>query len=158
MMDATIGGWSAGGWSAGDWPAAEWLAHLGLAGLGLGLAGSAIGLSIAGSAACGMRPEARTQGLAVSVLPGTQGLYSFAVGYLCLGALDQGRYATVFACGLLTGIACLFSGWWQGTVCAAGIKSINAERMNTAQAMLLAVFPEFYAILALAFSALLLFG
>lgn len=132
------------------------LAHLGFAALGLGLAGSAIGLAIAGSAACGMRAEIRNSGLAVSVLPGTQGLYSFAVGFLCLGALDQGRFATIFACGLITGIACLFSGWWQGRVCAAGIKSINAEQMSTAQAMLLAVFPEFYAILALAFSALLL--
>jgi len=136
----------------------EFLAHLGLAGLSLGLAGSAIGLAIAGSAACGMRDEARSAGLAVSVLPGTQGLYSFTVGFMCLGPLDEGRYATVFACGLLTGVACLFSGWWQGRVCAAGIKSINAERMSTAQAMLLAVFPEFYAILALAFSALMLVG
>ena len=41
-------------------------------------------------------------------------------------------------------------------MCAAGIKSINAERMSAAQAMLLAVFPEFYAILALAFSMMLL--
>ena len=137
---------------------AQTMAHLGLAALGLGLAGSAIGLAIAGSAACGMRPEARNSGLAVSVLPGTQGLYSFAVGYLCLQPLEEGRYATVFACGMLTGIACLFSGWWQGRVCASGIQSINAERMTTAQAMLLAVFPEFYAILSLAFSALMLFG
>ncbi len=133
------------------------LAYLGFAALGLGLAGSAVGLAIAGSAAAGMREEKRREGIAVSVLPGTQGLYSFAVGFLCLGALDQERYLTIFACGVLTGIACLMSGWWQGVVCAAGIKSINQDRIGTAQAMLLAVFPEFYAILALAFSALLLF-
>ncbi|MEM7151256.1 MAG: ATPase [Myxococcota bacterium] len=133
------------------------LAYLGLGTLGLGLAGSAIGLSVAGSAACGMRNEKRSEGIAVSVLPGTQGLYSFAVGFLCLTALEEGRFLTVFACGLLTGIACLVSGWYQGAVCAAGIKSINQDRMGVAQAMLLAVFPEFYAILALAFSALLLF-
>ena len=63
----------------------------------------------------------------------------------------------ILACGMVTGIACLFSGWWQGVVCAAGIKSINQDKMGMGQAMLLAVFPEFYAILGLAFSALLLF-
>ncbi len=137
------------------------LAFLGFGLLGLGLSGSAIGLSIAGSAVAGMRDEKRGQGIAVSVLPGTQGLYSFAVGFLCLQKLslpDAPKwYLTIFAAGLITGIACLFSGWWQGVVCAAGIKSINQDRMPMGQALLLAVFPEFYAILSFAFSALLLF-
>ncbi len=75
------------------------------------------------------------------------------MGFLCLDALSAGEYLTVFACGMLTGIACLVSGWWQGVVCAAGIRSINQERMGVGPAMLLAVLPEFYAILALAFSA-----
>ena len=135
----------------------EVAAYIGLGLLGLGFSGSAIGLSIAGSAVAGMRPERRTSGIAVSVLPGTQGLYSFAVGFLCFDALVAGRYLVVAACGIVTGIACLVSGWWQGVVCAAGIKSINQDRMPMAQAMLLAVFPEFYAILSFAFSALLLF-
>jgi V/A-type H+/Na+-transporting ATPase subunit K len=141
----------------------EVLAYFGLGILGLGLSGSAIGLAIGGSAVTGMRPERRNNGIAVSVLPGTQGLYSFAVGFLCLQALNdpnvvegEEKFLIVFACGLITGIACLFSGWWQGVVCAAGIKSINQDRMGMGQAMLLAVFPEFYAILALAFSALML--
>ena len=69
--------------------------------------------------------DKRREGIAVSVLPGTQGLYSFTVGFLCFDALDDGRFLTVFACGVLTGIACLMSGWWQGVVCAASIKSIN---------------------------------
>ncbi len=134
------------------------LAFLGLGLLGLGLSGSAIGLSIAGSAVTGVRDEKRNQSIAVSVLPGTQGLYSFAVGFLCIGKLDDPKmYLYIFASGLITGIACLFSGWWQGVVCAAGIKSINQDRMAMGQALLLAVFPEFYAILSFAFSALLLF-
>jgi len=37
-----------------------------------------------------------------------------------------------------------------------GIRSINQDRMGLGQVLLLAVFPEFYAILAFAFSALLL--
>ncbi len=134
----------------------EILAYVGLGFLGLGLAGSAIGLAIGGSAVTGMRPERRNNGIAVSVLPGTQGLYSFAVGFLCFGALDEGKFTVVLGCGMITGIACLFSGWWQGVVCAAGIKSINQDRMGMGQAMMLAVFPEFYAILALALAVLLL--
>jgi V/A-type H+-transporting ATPase subunit K len=135
----------------------EVLAYVGLGLLGLGFSGSAIGLAIAGSAVTGMRAERRNSGVAVSVLPGTQGLYSFAVGFLCFDALEAKRFLVVAACGLVTGVACLFSGWWQGVVCAAGIKAINQDRMAMGQAMLLAVFPEFYAILSFAFSALLLF-
>ena len=104
-----------------------------------------------------MREDRRNAGIALSVLPGTQGLYSFAVGFLCFGALEQKRYLVVAAASIITGIACFFSGWWQGVVCAAGIKAINQDRLALGQAMLLAVFPEFYAILRFAFSALLLY-
>jgi V/A-type H+-transporting ATPase subunit K len=137
---------------------AEFLQWFGLGLLGLGLSGSAIGLAIGGSAVTGVSDEKRGQSLAVSVLPGTQGLYSFAVGFLCLNGMGDIKPLAIFACGTVTGIACLFSGWWQGVVCAAGIKSINQEKMGVGQAMLLAVLPEFYAILSFAFSALILFG
>jgi V/A-type H+-transporting ATPase subunit K len=136
----------------------EVLAYVGLGSLGLGLAGSAIGLSIACSAVVGMREERRAGGLAVAMLPGTQGLYAFAVGFLCLDALAAERFLVVFACTAITSVACLVSGWWQGHLCAAGIRSINADRIGMGPTMLMAVFPEFYAILGLAFSALLLFA
>jgi V/A-type H+-transporting ATPase subunit K len=136
---------------------AEFLQWFGLGLLGLGLSGSAIGLSIAGCAVTGVKEEKRGQSLAVSVLPGTQGLYSFAVGFLCLQMADSLTPLKIFACGTITGIACLFSGWWQGVVCAAGVKSINQEKMGVGQAILLAVLPEFYAILSFAFSALIIF-
>lgn len=139
----------------------QFLGYLGLGLLGLGLSGSAIGLSIAGSAVAGMRAERRNLGLVVSVLPGTQGLYSFAVGFMCMNALKvqnvpEMMYLKVFAAGTITGIACLVSGWYQGVVCAAGIKSINQDKMGVGNALLLAVFPEFYAILSFAFAMLLI--
>lgn len=145
--------------TAADLNVAQFLAYLGIGLLGLGLAGSAIGLSLGGSAVTGMSDERRNQGLVVSVLPGTQGLYSFAVGFLCLQELivDEPRFLVVFASGVVTGLSCLFSGWFQGLVCAAGIKSINQDRMKQGQALLLAVLPEFYAILGFALSALMLF-
>ncbi|MBU1534979.1 hypothetical protein KKF84_06645, partial [Myxococcota bacterium] len=72
----------------------HFLAFFGLGMLGLGLSGSAIGLAIAGSAVAGMREEKRGLGLAVSVLPGTQGLYSFVVGILLVGGL-KGDFAKI---------------------------------------------------------------
>ena len=134
------------------------LPYLGIGLLGLGLSGSAVGLSVAGSAVAGTKEEKRNQALVVSLLPGTQGLYSFAVGFLCLQKINDPKYyATIFAAGTVVGIACLVSGWWQGVVCAAGVKSINQDKMGVGQAMLLAVLPEFYAILSFAMAALLLF-
>lgn len=143
----------------------DWMAFGAYAGLGLlllmGLSGSAIGLAIAGSAVTGVREEKQASAIAVSLLPGTQGLYSFAVGFLCLGKLTgedpEKWFLTVLTCGLATGGSCLFSGWFQGNVCAAGIKSMNQDRVSMGQALLLAVIVEFYAILGFAFAALMLF-
>ncbi len=141
-----------------DFSWSQLLPYLGLGLLGLGLSGSAIGLSVAGSAVTGTKEEKRNSALVVSLLPGTQGLYSFAVGFLCMQKLDNPKYySTIFAAGLVTGIACLVSGWWQGVVCAAGVKAINQDKMGMGQALLLAVLPEFYAILSFAMAALLLF-
>ncbi|MBN2724053.1 MAG: hypothetical protein JXR95_08300 [Deltaproteobacteria bacterium] len=134
----------------------HFLAFLGLGMLGLGLSGSAIGLAIAGSAVAGVREEKRGLALVVSVLPGTQGLYSFAVGFILMGKLKDFAkvppevFLKVFAASMVTGIACLMSGWWQGVVCASGIKAINQDKMSVGNALLLAVLPEFYAILAFA--------
>lgn len=131
------------------------LAFLGMGMLGLGLSGSAIGLAIAGSAVAGVREEKRASALIVSVLPGTQGIYSFTVGILLMGkfkgafaAIPPETFLKAFAVATVTGIACLVSGWWQGVVCASGIKAINQDKMSVGNALLLAVLPEFYAILA----------
>ncbi len=134
----------------------QFLAFMGIGLLGLGLAGSAIGLSIAGSAVTGVKDEKRGVALAVAALPGTQGLYSFVVGFLALDKLaNPDALPYVFAAGTMTGIACLISGWYQGVVCAAGIKSINQDKMGAGYAFVLAALPEFYAVLSLVFSFLL---
>jgi len=132
------------------------LAFFGMGMLGLGLSGSAIGLAISGSAVAGVREEKRASALIVSVLPGTQGIYSFTVGIILIGKFKVANFAAIppevflkaFAVTMATGIACLVSGWWQGVVCASGIKAINQDKMSVGNALLLAVLPEFYAILA----------
>jgi len=133
------------------------LAFIGL-GLMVGLAGcgSAIGTGIGGQAVLGMikkRPEAFGSGLVLAALPGTQGLYGF-VGFflynsLVTPALTVFQGAVVLGAGIAVGIACLGSAIKQGQVCAGGIDAIGNGHNAFANTMVLAAFPEFYAILSL---------
>ena len=141
----------------------EWGHTLAMIGMGLmvGLAGagSAIGTSIGGAAVIGMmkkKPEAFGNGLILAALPATQGLYGFVGFIMYNGALTtlgsqmtllQGSVA--FGAGIGLGLAALISAIQQGNVCANGISAIGSGHNVFGNAMILAVFPEFYAILAL---------
>jgi len=123
---------------------------------GLAGAGSAIGLSIGGSAVVGMlkkRPEAFASGLILSALPASQGLYGFVVFIIYNETLHPDitmfHGAVVFGAGLLMGVAALVSAIQQGRVCAAGIDAIGSGHNVFGNTFILAIFPEFYAILAL---------
>ena len=116
--------------------------------------------------------------LVLTALPGTQGLYGFA-GYfmfqtifgiltpqitaiqasavlgagIALGlvalfsAIRQGQ---VCANGIALGLVALFSAIRQGQVCANGIAAIGQGHNVFSNTLILAVFPELYAIVALA--------
>ncbi len=127
--------------------------------IGLSGAGSAIGTAIGGSSVIGMlkkKPEAFGNGLILSALPATQGLYGF-VGFImyngALGGLGaemtvlQGSIA--LGAGIALGLAALISAIQQGKVCANGIAAIGSGHNVFGNTFILAVFPEFYAILAL---------
>ncbi|MBI40596.1 MAG: ATPase [Leptospiraceae bacterium] len=133
------------------------LASIGLAlMIGLSGSGSAIGLSIGGTSVIGMikkKPDAFGSGLVLSGLPATQGLYGF-VAFILYSAevnpemtLFQG--AVILGAGLAVGLAALVSAIQQGKVCASGIHAIGAGHDAFPRTMILAAFPEFYAILAL---------
>ncbi len=137
------------------------LAYIGI-GLMIGLAGSgsAIGVSMGGSASIGAlkkNEEAFGTYMVLSALPGTQGLYGF-MGYFVLtgytGYLpaDMTFYsaATVFGAGLGLGIVGLISGIRQGQVCANGISAIGSGYNVFGNTLVLGVFPELYAIIAFA--------
>ncbi len=143
-----------------------------LAYIGIGLmvalagAGSAIGTSIAGSAAVGAlkkRKEGFGSYMILSALPGTQGLYGFASFFLYNGYLQQNaaqmtfvQAAAVLAAGIGLGIACLISGIKQGQVCAGGIAGVGSGYDVFGNTMILGVFPELYAIISFAASFLIL--
>ncbi len=136
------------------------LAYIGI-GLMIGLSGtgSAFGCSIAGSASVGAtkkNPDGFGSYLLLTALPGSQGLYGFA-GYFLMsntfGLLsnpDWTAAASVFGAGLALGLVGLFSAIRQGQVCANGIAAIGSGHDVTGKTLILAVFPELYAIIALA--------
>jgi V/A-type H+/Na+-transporting ATPase subunit K len=136
------------------------LAYIGV-GLMVGLAGigSAYGTSMGGNAAVGAlkkNSEAFGSYLVLSALPGTQGLYGFMGYFLMKGQLEAGSEMTwaaaaaVFGAGLALGFVALLSAIRQGQVCANGIASIGAGNDVFGNTLILAVFPELYAIIAFA--------
>jgi V/A-type H+/Na+-transporting ATPase subunit K len=136
------------------------LAYIGI-GLMVGLAGvgSAYGTTIAGNAAVGaMKKNGEAFGnyIMLTALPGSQGLYGFA-GYFLLNSfglletsINWGVAASVFGAGLALGLVGLLSAIRQGQVCANGIAAVGSGYDVAGKTLILAVFPELYAIIALA--------
>jgi V/A-type H+-transporting ATPase subunit K len=132
------------------------------AALGLGLMfglsgiGSAIGIVTAGNSVIGAirkRPETFGVNLVLSALPSTQGLYGF-VGYIIYSGymsphMTIYQAAIVFGAGVGLGAVNLYSGIKMGQVCASGITSIGSGHNVFGNTLVLAAFPEFYAILGL---------
>ena len=134
------------------------LAYIGI-GIMVGLAGigSAFGVSITGNASIGAmkkNPDAFGNYMVLSALPGTQGLYGF-LGYFLLAKylvpeITMFQAVAIFGAGLITGAVCLFSAFRQAQVCANGIAGIGSGYDVFGKTLILAVFPELYAIVALA--------
>ena len=127
----------------------EMLSFLGLA-LMVGLTGigSSIGVTICGNAAVG----------AMRKNPDSQGLYGFVGFFMAKTALDKLIAAgaitpfaawAIFGAGLILGIVGLYSAIRQAQVCANGIQAIGSGENVFSATMVMAVFPELYAILAL---------
>ena len=134
------------------------LAYIGV-GLILGLSGigSAYGVTIGGNATLGAlkkNDEAFGNYMVLCALPGTQGLYGFLGFFLLQGVLTPEitwlQAAAVLGVGLGLGFVCLFSAIRQGQVCANGIVGIGAGYDVFGKTLILAVFPELYAIVAVA--------
>ena len=133
------------------------LAYLGVALMtGLTFVGSAYGVTITGSAVVGAmkkNPDALGSYIALSALPSSQGLYGF-VGYFMMQQflvpeITMLTGSAIFAAGLLLGFSGLLSAIRQGQVCADGIVSIAGGHNAFGSTMVMAVFPELYAILGL---------
>lgn len=134
------------------------LGYVGVA-LMVGLSGmaSCIGTSIAGQASVGaMKKNNGAFGsyMILSAIPGSQGLYGFVgffmVNSLLVDSMTLLQGAAVFGAGLLMGLVCLFSSYYQSKVCANGIAAIGNGHDVMGKTLILAAFPELYAILTVA--------
>ena len=151
------------------------LALLGAAlAVGLSGTGSSIGVGMAGQAAAGVvseEPDKFMNCLILRLLPATQGIYGFIVGFLTLIKLnafngfimDSGAFISVsgglgifFAC-LPMAIGGLFSAIHQGKVAVAGIALVAKRPEESTKGVLMTAMVETYALLALLISILALF-
>lgn len=138
------------------------LAYVGVALMvGLSGIGSAYGLTICGNAVVGAMkkaPEKMGSYIGLSALPSSQGLYGFVAFMMIQQYLvaDISWYvaAAIFGSGLLMGFVNLFSAIRQGQVCANGVAATAAGHNVFAATMVMAVFPELYAILGLVITIL----
>lgn len=133
------------------------LAYIGIACMtGMAFIGSAYGVTICGNAVVGAmkkNPDALGSYIALSALPSSQGLYGFVGYFMMSGFLTAGiswlQASAILGAGLMMGFSGLFSSIRQGEVCANGISAIGGGHNVFGATMVMAVFPELYAILAL---------
>ncbi|MPM53987.1 V-type sodium ATPase subunit K [bioreactor metagenome] len=142
------------------------------AGLAAGLAciGSARGTGMAGEAGVGLLcedPSQFSKVLILQVIPGTQGLYGLVIAFFAL--LQMGIFAgtDLTAISITQGfrvlVACIpmaMGGWrsaiYQGRVAAASVNIVSKSPNDWSKGMILCITVEFYAILSLLISFLML--
>lgn len=146
---------------------------LGLLGAGLAAAlccvGSAKGTGIAGEAGAGLLTEDPSKfgkALILQVIPGTQGLYGIVVWFFAafrMGLLDGTIMDMTVVEGLRYFVACLpmalgglLSAIAQGRVAAASVNILARKPDDWAKGMVLCITVEFYAILSLLASMLMI--
>ena len=140
---------------------------LGLLGAGLAALlagiGSAKGTGIAGEAGAGLvseDPSKFGKAMILQVIPGTQGLYGFVIWFLAFGKLVPGMSVAeglqVLAACLPIAFGGLLSGIAQGKVAAASVNILAKKPDDWSKGMILCITVEFYAILALLASFMML--
>ena len=146
---------------------------IGLLGTGLAAcmagAGSGVGTGIAGEAGAGLvteDPGKFGKVMILQVIPGTQGLYGlvvFFVAVMQMGLLDGSAMNLTFVQGCRYFAACLpiaiggmVSAIAQGKVAAASVNLLAKNPDHWAKGMILCITVEFYAILSLLASMIML--
>jgi len=130
-----------------------------------GLAGSAIGIASAASngvATLAEEPGQLRNVIVLASLPMTQTFYGLIVLILILTTVvpklaGDGSGFAVFGCGLIAAAAELWSGAYQGSVCASGISLLpKTKGAILTNSMMLAVFVELIGVLGLVFTIMAL--
>jgi V/A-type H+-transporting ATPase subunit K len=135
-------------------------------------AGSSVGCGIAGEAGAGLvteQPEKFGKAMILQVIPGTQGLYGLVVWFYAimqmglLQGMDTAAAAITFPIGCRYFAACLpmaiggyVSAIAQGKVAAASVSLLAKNPDHWAKGIILCITVEFYAILSLLASFMML--
>ena len=128
--------------------------------------GSAKGVGMAGEATAALtvdEPEKFGKSLVLQLLPGTQGLYGFVIGFFIFQKItggdalsfEQGLYLLMAA--LPVAIVGYASAQRQARVAIAGVNILAKNEEQQAKGIIFAVMVELYAILAFAISFFILF-
>jgi len=133
------------------------LAYIGIGLMtGLSFIGSAYGVTICGNAVVGAmkkNPDAMGTYIALSALPSSQGLYGFVAYFMLqkflIPEISMFNACAILGIGTMMGFAGFYSSIRQAQVCANGIAAVGAGHNVFSATMVMAVFPELYAILAL---------
>ena len=127
--------------------------------------GSALGTGLAGQAGAGLvseEPGKFGKAMILQVIPGTQGLYGFVIWFLAFGKLVPDMTVLqgwqIFGACLPIGIGGLVTGAAQGKVAAASINILAKKPDDWSKGMILCITVEFYAILSLLASFMMLNG
>ena len=137
---------------------ALFLAYLGVV-LMVGVSGlaSAVGTARCGMASVGaLKKNSGAFGsyMILSALPGSQGLYGFVGYFMVSGHISETMSmlaaVSILGAGVLMSIVTLSSAFFQAKVCANGIAAIGNGNDVFGKTLILAAFPELYAILGVA--------
>jgi V/A-type H+-transporting ATPase subunit K len=117
-----------------DWAGLFATTSLGWAGLfaplALGAIGSIIGCTTAGQAACGALLETETghgRLIGISAMPSSQTIYGIVIMLSLVRPVNPQTAAGLFAVGLFSGVALLYSALRQGACCASAINASKSK-------------------------------
>lgn len=123
--------------------------------VGMSGVGSAIGTAISAMTTVGAlkkKKEAFGSYLVLSALPGTQGLYGFAAFFIMQPYLTADinifQGSAILGASIAIGLSCMISAIYQGKICANGIDAIGNGYDVFGNTIIVAVFPELYAIVS----------
>jgi V/A-type H+-transporting ATPase subunit K len=133
--------------------------------VGLPGAGSGIGFGLVGPASLGAikkKPEVFGSCLVLSAIPSTNGLYGFVAFIMYNGMLagmdtvTLAQGGVILGAGITVGLACMITCIGQAKIAASGIVGMGSGYNVFGNTMILAAYPEFYAILSLVAAILLM--
>jgi len=128
--------------------------------MALGAIGSIMGCAVAGQAAIGAMLDTESgygRYVGVSAMPSSQVIYGIVIMFTLNRPITVENAAGIFSIGLLSGLALLFSAYYQGQCCASAIHASKTKPeifgLSVAPAAIVEGFAVFAFIFALVISA-----